>query len=233
LLAARNVESEGLRLLRDLAERDGIVGRGVRRRDPRAQLDLVVGGPTGVQLGLAEVRPTIAFVGANAACAVQRVLALFSQESRPEGARVRCCRILGERVLDVRVPLRAPWRLAPGFAAASVRVVNLPSADRATKFRRKLLRSVSAFALVLSDDGDDEDVIRRLARDLRRSAGVNLKDTPLVVLDPSGAEAQRHAALGMPAAAWAAADALPEALATLLLDVAQGAHWLARPRGAV
>jgi hypothetical protein len=146
----------------------------------------------------------------------------------------------GERVLDVRVPLRAPWFVSQGFDARSLRLLCLPGDPSSGKFRRRLLRSVSAFALrVPAGPSDDElgQLVGSLELDLRRATGVGLGEIPVLLHydDAEGARSHplRAAGLRLPQASWSVGEAgLAEALAWLLLELARGVQQgLVRPRG--
>jgi hypothetical protein len=246
-LTSRTIDSEMLALVRDMALRTAHAGQPAPHPAPHTQIDLVVRGSIAGRHKLAEVVPTVAFLGApDAWRSVQRLLELFSSA----GPQPRACELVrsyvawgGERVIEFRVPLRVGWLVSPGYEARSLRVLNLPGAAASTKFRRRLMRSASAFAVVVDPEADDDAVVlgvRELAADLRRAGGHSLDGFPLLLQYASAEEADRHgaltAALGLPAAAWTIAapdaDAAPvETLALLLLELGRGVQNLVRPRG--
>lgn len=237
-LGAGRVDESILLLLRDLALAGEVVGNFPHDRVPTAPVDLVVNGSLAGCRGLAEVAPTIAFAGQDSAFPVEALVTLFSRCA----PKFRCSRVMDERVLDLCVPLQPAWRLAPGYAAGSLRIVSLPTA---VKFRRRLLRPASAVVLLVGEGdrhSDLEDFVESLRLDLRLATGARLDSLPVVIQYPSRREALQHAELsgrlGLGAAGWAVVErdqgagstGVPELLATLLLEVARGVNGLVRPR---
>jgi hypothetical protein len=252
-MAARLIDTDTLTLVRDMARRSGRAGLAALHPKPHTQVELVVRGSITGPQGLAELAPTVAFVGppeAHPWRSVERLLALFSRA----GPQPRACELVrsyvawgGERVLEFRVPLRTKWLISPGYEANTLRVLNLPGDPASTKLRRRLLRSASALAVVV-EEGADEDraagAVDELAADLRRASGRSLDGFPLLLQYATRGDALNHPRLierlELPSASWAVVDpssktpeGAVEALALLLLEVRRGVRGLIRPRGSL